>query len=115
MATTVREIIQKYLIDNHYHGLCNNDCGCHLRDLMPCCSDGTCISNESPADCQPGYVKGDDIVARRLQACPSDPLAISKPDRKSRERGYHNLLLDMHVSDDVPQVWRDKIRKIMTE
>lgn len=34
----VREIIKKYLVDNEYDGLVNEDgeCGCQVGDLFPC-------------------------------------------------------------------------------
>lgn len=41
-------IVEKYLKDNGYDGLCTDDCGCHLDDLMPCCSEGA-------MDCVSGY------------------------------------------------------------
>lgn len=45
---TVKEIIVKYLKENGYDGLCNEDyCGCELKDLMPC--------NELPSSCESGY------------------------------------------------------------
>ena len=45
----VKEIIEKYLKDNGFDGLCNSDseCGCDLEDLMPC--DNEC------GDCEPAY------------------------------------------------------------
>ena len=36
MTTTVRELLRKAIIDNGADGLCNDDCGCSLEDLMPC-------------------------------------------------------------------------------
>ncbi len=60
----VREIVNNWLRDNGFDGLCNENCsdgcGCSIHNLMPCSSDGTCISNESPADCKPGHY-GKDI------------------------------------------------------
>lgn len=46
---TVKEIVEKYLRDNRYDGLCHTDseCGCSLGDLVPCCEDCT--------SCEPGY------------------------------------------------------------
>lgn len=46
---TVREIVEKYLEENKYDGLCNCDseCGCCLDDLMPC--------EEGINECQAGY------------------------------------------------------------
>lgn len=47
---TVSDIVEAYLREHGYDGLCNPDleCGCLLGDLMPCLS---CDVN----DCQPGY------------------------------------------------------------
>ena len=45
---TVYEIVEKYLVDNSYDGLCNDECGCPLGDLMPCYSQGV-------IECVPGY------------------------------------------------------------
>ena len=43
----VLEIVKKYLEDNGYDGLYNDDCGCCLDDLAPC--DSNCLN------CTPGY------------------------------------------------------------
>lgn len=44
---TVKEIIKKYLEDNGFDGLWDDDCGCDVDDLMPC---------DGPADrCAAGY------------------------------------------------------------
>ena len=50
---TVKEIIEKYLRDNGYDGLCcpDEECGCHVDDLIPCC--------DPCEECMPGY-KGPD-------------------------------------------------------
>jgi hypothetical protein len=32
----VMSIIEKYLRDNNFDGLCNDDCGCDVDDLAPC-------------------------------------------------------------------------------
>ena len=45
---TVREIIEKYLKENEFDGLCGDDCGCPIDDLMPCMCD-------SMDSCVPGY------------------------------------------------------------
>ena len=52
MNPTIREIVLKYLKENGYDGLCNNDCGCGLNDLMPC--DGKSIG-----ECRAGYSGGE--------------------------------------------------------
>jgi hypothetical protein len=45
----VKEIVEKFLTDGHFDGLCNMDteCGCHMGDLFPC--------GEYFAECEPGY------------------------------------------------------------
>jgi len=45
----VHQIVEKYLADNGYDGLCNpeQECGCHMSNLFLCDSD--------PSQCQPGY------------------------------------------------------------
>jgi hypothetical protein len=44
----VRVIVKKFLEENGYDGLCNDDlCGCKLDDLFPCDCCGL--------DCEPGY------------------------------------------------------------
>lgn len=44
----IRQIVEKYLKENGYDGLCGEGCGCQISELF-CC--------EYPAmdDCQPGY------------------------------------------------------------
>ncbi len=44
----VYDIVKKYLKENGFDGLCTDDCGCHLDDLMPCCQEGA-------LSCEPGY------------------------------------------------------------
>ena len=44
---TTREIVEKYLKDNGFDGLAEEDCGCSIGDLMPC-------DNPSP-DCRAGH------------------------------------------------------------
>ena len=44
---TVKEIIKGWLIKNNYNGLYNEECGCFLYDLIPCC--------ENCADCIAGH------------------------------------------------------------
>ena len=37
---TVKEIVREWLKSNGYSGLCNDECGCEVDDLMPCvCGD----------------------------------------------------------------------------
>jgi len=45
----VKELVEEYLLNNGYDGLCCDDCGCHLGDLMPC--EGDIVG------CQPAYKK----------------------------------------------------------
>lgn len=47
---TVKEIVVDYIKTNGFDGLCGENCGCGLDDLMPCSSwDG------SAQDCKPAY------------------------------------------------------------
>ena len=45
---TVKEIIEKYLKDNKFDGLCNDECGCGNGPdcIAPC---------DLPLDCEPAY------------------------------------------------------------
>lgn len=36
MPDTVKSIMEVWLRENHYDGLCGDDCGCGVEDLMPC-------------------------------------------------------------------------------
>lgn len=49
MNKTVIEMVKRYLIDNGFDGLYNEDlgCGCELADLEPC--------GEIRSDCTAGY------------------------------------------------------------
>ena len=33
---TLKQIVQKYLKENNFAGLCNDECGCGKDDLFPC-------------------------------------------------------------------------------
>jgi len=44
---TVGEIIATWLKEHGYDGLCNEDCGCSIDDLMPC--------GETFNDCRAAY------------------------------------------------------------
>ena len=33
---TIREIVTKFLVDNNYDGLFNDDCACENSNLFPC-------------------------------------------------------------------------------
>ena len=43
----VRDMVFEWLNKHGYDGLCNEDCGCGIDDLMPCASWF--------ADCEPAY------------------------------------------------------------
>ena len=43
----VIDIVEKYLKDNGYDGLCDDECGCSIDDLMPC--------SEYAGGCSPAY------------------------------------------------------------
>jgi hypothetical protein len=45
---TVREMVEEYLREYGFGGLCGEDCGCQLSDLAPC-GDGPF------PDCEAGY------------------------------------------------------------
>jgi len=45
---TVKEIVQTWLTEHGYDGLCCEDCGCGGDIFMDCCSEGI-------DDCQPAY------------------------------------------------------------
>lgn len=44
---TVKDIVTEYLKSNGYDGLYNDDCGCPVDDLAPCC--------QLYDDCTAGY------------------------------------------------------------
>lgn len=44
---TIEEIVKKYLMENGYDGLVDDECGCCIDDLMPCDSE--------TKNCRPGY------------------------------------------------------------
>lgn len=39
----VKEIITHYLLDRGYDGLCTDECGCGIDDLMPCDDSSKCV------------------------------------------------------------------------
>ena len=68
---TVKEIIEKWLRENGYSGLYNEDeCGCSIDDFIPC--------GESCNECKPGYKVsyGDDSYDFVIQ--PKKPVVISQ-------------------------------------
>jgi len=46
---TVREIVEEWLLEHGYDGLCNEECSCTLHDLMSC--------GQGFSDCVPGHLK----------------------------------------------------------
>lgn len=55
----IQDIVKKWLIDNGFDGLCTDDCGCEVADLMPCgepynCEAGHKIPCPGPEDCENG-------------------------------------------------------------
>ncbi len=46
---TVKEIVREWLREKGYDGLCAEDCGCSVDDLMPCSGYG------ASEDCMAGY------------------------------------------------------------
>lgn len=48
MRMTVKEILKEWLLSHGYEGLCGDQCGCDIDDLILC--DGTTIEN-----CIPGH------------------------------------------------------------
>ena len=51
---TVKEIVIDWLKEHGYHGLCPEDCGCGIDDLMPC-------GNECMEYCEPAYKHEDNF------------------------------------------------------
>lgn len=38
---TLKDMVQKWLeLNDEYNGLCSNECGCEVEDLMPCSEQG---------------------------------------------------------------------------
>jgi len=75
---TVLEIVEKYLRDNGYDGLCSDDCGCDLEDLASC-------GGESLANCEPGYKSpcpGPEDCEHFDPAIPHDHIGAEKPKEK---------------------------------
>ena len=49
----VKEIVAAWLEQHEFEGLCNDDCGCKLNDLMPC---EFSTSLTGACDCVPGFL-----------------------------------------------------------
>lgn len=69
----LKQIVQKYLEENNYAGLCSGECGCSKDDLFPCDMPGNdCMAalwkpcndcNRDPGECYgDGNSKGCFIV-----------------------------------------------------
>ncbi len=72
----IRQIVERWLRTNEYDGLCSDDCGCEVDDLMPC-------DNYEPY-CEPGYK----VPCPEPEGCPADgdcPWHINpiKPEKKA--------------------------------
>ena len=61
----VGEILKAWLVEHGYDGLCGDECGCGIDDLMTC--------DLGNAECVPGY-KRKCPVDKALRAC-HDPYA----------------------------------------
>lgn len=44
------EVIKEYLVNHGFEGLCCEECGCGLDDLMPCSEP------ENLTDCEPAFM-----------------------------------------------------------
>lgn len=61
---TIQEILEKWLDENGYDGLCNVDleCGCWIGDLMPCdCPSCDCEAGHKAVATE-GEWKGCDVI-----------------------------------------------------
>jgi hypothetical protein len=65
----VKEIVEKYLKENGYHGLCFDDCQCKLDDLMPCSGNWQGFDK-----CRVGKLKDCNLCASR--DCDDDDYCI---------------------------------------
>ena len=56
----VKEIVKQWLTEKGYEGLCDEDCGCEIKDLMPCdapridCIAGYKVPCPGEEDCEAG-------------------------------------------------------------
>lgn len=54
----VKEIVEQWLREHGYDGLCTYDCGCRLDDLMPCAGGGYApVDADAIAECVPGHLR----------------------------------------------------------
>ena len=56
----VIDIVEEYLCNHWYDGLCSEGCGCKIGDLMPC--------GEDASKCVPGY----EVPCPGSDECPLD-------------------------------------------
>lgn len=84
---TVKEIVIEYLKKNGYDGLYNDDCGCALDDLIPCCDNiETCMAGvkgkngEEDWIIRPRVDKTPEEICKQLDCsgindkCPGNPI-----------------------------------------
>ena len=76
---TVKEIIKDYLGKNGFDGLCSENCGCGLYNLMPC-------GNDDALSCEPAYnhgCKGDCTGCGEPELCELiESYSTEKPEEK---------------------------------
>lgn len=79
----VKDILKKWLKDNGYDGLCARECGCGLREFMPCSCDGI-------QDCRPAYFAPCSRQRRRTCElggdCPSYIVGCYSPRKPRRKK-----------------------------
>ncbi len=98
----LREIAKKWLEDNGYDGLSNENCGCELSDLMPC--------DEPQDNCEAGYK----VPCPGPELCPADgdcPWHISpkKPERiEIAKKTYWAGFIDNKIHEDIPNASMDE-------
>jgi len=77
---TIKEIVTGYLEKNNFDGLCYDDCGCELKDLMPC---------DQPSElCTAGYK----VDCPGPESCPADgdcPWHIIKKRKSPTVKRFH--------------------------
>lgn len=87
------DIVLRYLKENGYDGLFNDECGCVLDDLVPC-------SGESFGTCQPGYRVPCDCGDHDYHIVETKPVAGSPVDLE----GALAVLIKGLSPDDVAQI-----------
>ena len=112
---TIKEIVKKWLEDNGCDGLCGEDCGCGIDDIMPCVTNGCLvlcdcvaakkvIATEEHYD--PEYSEfdiGDEIYVKA--DIPDEPTEKKEPcaDCVDRRKGP---LSDRKCSECAPPAWQ---------